>query len=53
MQIGYLAECRAGEVLDILSNEQEDGRIYICGNDEEGKTRFEASMLFRDLNKEN
>ena len=53
MQIGYLNECRAGEVLDILSGEYEDGRTYICGNDEEGKTRFEVSMLFRDENKEN
>lgn len=52
MQIGYLAECRAGEVLDICSGEYEDGRTYVCGNDEEGKARFEVSMLFRDENKE-
>ena len=53
MQIGYLAECQAGEVLDICSGKSEDGRTYICGNDEEGKARFEVSMLFRDGNKEN
>ena len=52
MQIGYLAECRAGEVLDICSGEYEDGRTYVCGYDEEGKARFEVSMLFRDGNKE-
>lgn len=52
MQIGYLAECRAGEVLDICSGDYEDGRTYVCGNDEEGKARFEVSMLFRDGNKE-
>ena len=52
MQIGYLAECRAGEVLDILSGESEDGRTYICGNDKEGKNRFEAMMLFRKAEEE-
>ena len=52
MQIGYLAECRAGEVLDVMSGEYEDGRIYVCGNDDEGKARFEVSMYFSDGNKE-
>lgn len=53
MQIGYLAECQAGEVLNIQSGKYEDGRVYICGNDEEGKSRFEVSMCFSDGNKEN
>ena len=52
LQIGYLAECRAGEVLNILSGESEDGRTYICGNDEEGKNRFEAMMLLRKTEEE-
>lgn len=52
MQIGYLNECRAGEILGILSGESEDGRTYICGSDEEGKSRFEAMMLFHKVDKE-
>lgn len=48
MQIGYLMECRAGETLDILSGSYEDGRVYICGNDEDGKGRFEAAMRFAE-----
>lgn len=47
MQIGYLAECRAGEELEILSGMDKDGHIYVCGNDEGGKARFEASLRFR------
>lgn len=49
VQIGYLAECRPGEKLDILSGEYEDGRTYICGSDEDGKPRFEAAMLFGNV----
>ena len=47
MQIGYLAECHPGEVLDILSGADKDGTRYICGSDENGTPRFEASLLFR------
>lgn len=46
MQIGYLAECRPGEVLEIQSGALESGQ-YVCGLDENGKARFEAAMLFR------
>ena len=46
MQIGYLAECEAGEELEIVSGRGEDGPIYVCGNDADGKTRFEASVRF-------
>ena len=52
MQIGYLAECQAGEELDVLSGVQEDGSTYICGNDAQGKARFEASLLFREKSEE-
>lgn len=46
MQIGYLAECRPGETLDICVGEGVDGAKYVYGNDAGGKARFEAMMLF-------
>lgn len=49
MQIGYLNECRPGEVLDIMSGALADGRVYLCGCDENGKARFETAMLFCDV----
>lgn len=49
MQIGYLAECRPGEVLDILSGACEEERIYLCGCDESGKARFDVSIAFGDV----
>ena len=49
VQIGYLAECRPGEVLDIQSGMCEDGRIYLCGCDENGKARFDAAIVFSDV----
>ena len=45
MQIGYLAECRPGEQLDIQSGGQGDQR-YVRGLDESGKSRFEAALFF-------
>ena len=46
MQIGYLAECLPGEVLDICHGvDGEDGR-YIGGRDEQGKARFEVAVRF-------
>ena len=45
MQIGYLAECRPGDVLSIRTGEQEGGH-YVCGLDSEGKSRFEAELFF-------
>lgn len=49
LQIGYLAECRPGEVLDIRTGESADGKTYVCGSDETGKSRFEAAVLFRNV----
>jgi len=45
MQIGYLAECRPGEVLSIQVGEQGEGR-YVRGLDGGGKPRFEAEVFF-------
>lgn len=46
MQIGYLAECRPGDLLTLETGAQEQG-IYIRGTDQGGKPRFEASLGFR------
>jgi len=46
MQIGYLKECRPGEMLDIRLGECEDGRTYLCGYDETGVARFDAAVVF-------
>jgi len=48
MQIGYLAECRPGEVLSIQTGEMED-HTYVCGLDESGKARFEAALFFGEV----
>lgn len=45
MQIGYLAECRPGEVLSIQTAPAESG-FYVYGLDKGGKTRFESSVIF-------
>ncbi len=45
MQIGFLGECRPGEVLSIRTGEQ-DGTHYVRGLDEGGKARFEAAVVF-------
>ncbi len=45
MQIGYLAECRPGEVLSIQTGESE-GTHYVRGVDGGGKPRFEAEVFF-------
>lgn len=44
-QIGYLAECRPGEVLTMETGAMEAGH-YVCGLDGEGKPRFEAQLIF-------
>lgn len=46
MQIGYLAECLPGEVLDIWYGEAAEDCRYISGRDEQGKARFEVSVQF-------
>ena len=48
MQIGYLAECRPGEELELLLG-QEEGACFVQGVDEEGKSRFEASLIFGEV----
>ncbi len=48
MQIGYLAECRPGEVLQIQTGGQGDSR-YVCGVDESGKSRFESALFFGEV----
>ncbi len=45
MQIGYLAECRPGEVLSIQTSGLGDSR-FVRGVDLEGKPRFESVLLF-------
>ena len=45
MQVGYLAECRAGETLSLRVGEQGDRR-YVLGMDDTGKPRFEAALFF-------
>ena len=45
LQIGYLAECRPGDLLVLESGEQGED-LYIRGVDEAGKARFEASLRF-------
>lgn len=48
MQIGYLAECRPGEILTMEVGEQETGR-YVRGLDGSGKSRFEAALRFDEV----
>lgn len=43
LQVGYLAECRAGETLELYTGEQE-GLWYVHGSDGEGKNRFEGAL---------
>ena len=45
MQLGYTAECRAGEEIGILIGEA-DGVHYAKGADDEGKVRFEVKITF-------
>jgi len=45
MQIGYLAECRPGEVLSIQAGGQGDSR-FVRGIDAGGKPRFESALFF-------
>jgi acyl-CoA thioesterase FadM len=45
LQIGFLAECHAGEEL-ILSAGMEDNRGFVRGNGADGTPRFEALLAF-------
>ncbi len=44
MQLGYHAECRAGEYIDMLAA-REEGGWFVHGIDETGKTRFDGQMF--------
>ncbi|MBO5340670.1 MAG: acyl-ACP thioesterase [Oscillospiraceae bacterium] len=44
MQIGYHAECRPGEVIDVLAADGADG-LFVHGVDETGKSRFDAMLI--------
>ena len=48
LQIGYLAECRPGDELEMQLAREED-QYYVRGMDEAGKSRFEASMIFGEV----
>lgn len=43
LQVGYLAECRAGETLELYTG-QADGLWYVHGADAGGKSRFEGAV---------
>lgn len=48
MQIGYLAECRPGEELILLTGRE--GEVFFAqGMDKSGKSRFEASLIFGEV----
>lgn len=48
MQIGYLAECRPGEVLSIQTGGHGDSR-FVRGVDESDKVRFESALFFGEV----
>ena len=43
LQVGYLAECRAGETIELCTG-QEDGIWYVHGADPAGKSRFDGAV---------
>lgn len=48
VQIGYLAECRPGDLLTVEVGESREGR-YVRGLDKCGKSRFEAALFFGEV----
>ena len=42
LQIGYLAECRPGDELEMHAGQARGDPHFVRGMDEEGKSRFEA-----------
>ena len=48
MQLGYVAECKAGEELDILVGRMEENH-FVQGTDPEGNVRFEVRMAFKNI----
>lgn len=52
LQVDYLAECRAGEIITLRAGEQ-DGLRYVQGSDEAGKSRFEGAAVLSPLDSGN
>lgn len=48
MQIGYLAECRSGEVLELFRNEGEDVQ-FVQGKGDDGVPRFDSTIEMNSL----
>ena len=48
MQLGYVAECKAGEEIDIQVGGQDENR-FVQGVDAEGNVRFQVRMGFQPL----
>ena len=48
LQVGYLAECRVGETVDLTTG-SDGGAQYVHGADGAGKTRFDAMLTLSDL----
>ena len=48
LQVGYLAECRAGETLELYTG-QADGLWYVRGTDAAGKHRFDGAVELGDV----
>lgn len=51
LQVGYLAECQAGETLQLQSGQQ-DGLWYVHGVDEQGKRRFDGTVEISTLDRD-
>ena len=48
LQVGYLAECRAGETLELYTG-RADGLWYVRGTDAAGKHRFDGAVELGDV----
>lgn len=48
MQLGYVAECKAGEEIDILVGSVDENH-FVQGKDPEGNVRFEVQMAFKTV----
>lgn len=48
LQIGYMAECRPGEIISMETGSLDNGR-YVCGLGETGKARFESALFFGEV----
>ena len=48
LQVGYRAECRVGETVDLTTG-SDGGAQYVHGADGAGKTRFDAMLTLSDL----